>query len=74
MSSARARAGAARRASAQRFDVAAGELSRAATGADLLVVANAYELLAAAAAKLSDAVRLEDQAGHAPRSRSRRSA
>jgi hypothetical protein len=58
----------------QRFDAAAGELSGAATGTDLLAVAHAYELLAVAAAELSDAVTLEDQAGSSRRSRSRRSA
>jgi hypothetical protein len=58
----------------QRFDAAAGELSGAATGTDLLAVAHAYELLAVAAADLSDAVTLEDQAASSRRSRSRRSA
>jgi hypothetical protein len=58
----------------QRFDAAAGELSRAARGADLLAVAHAYELLAVVAAELSDAVTLEDRAESSRRSRRRRSA
>jgi hypothetical protein len=58
----------------RRFDAAAGELSRAATGTDLLAVAHGYELVAIAAAELADAVTLEDQAGSSRRSRSRRSA
>jgi hypothetical protein len=58
----------------QGFDAAAGELSRSATGTDLLAVAHAYDLLAVAAAELSDAVTLEDEPEAPRRSRSNRSA
>jgi hypothetical protein len=57
------------------FDAAVADLSRAATGTDLLDVARAYEDLAAAAADLAEAVEREDRAsGLLPRARARRSA
>jgi hypothetical protein len=57
------------------FDAAVAELNRAATGADLLEVATAYEALAAAAGDLVSAVEREDRAsGLLPRARARRSA
>jgi hypothetical protein len=57
------------------FDAAVAELNRAATGTDLIEVAQAYETLAAAAGELASAVEREDRAsGLLPRARARRSA
>jgi hypothetical protein len=56
----------------RRFDVAAAELSRVATGTDLLAVSDAYEQLADVAGQLAEA--LEERASRAPRQRGRRSA
>jgi hypothetical protein len=57
------------------FDAAVAELNRAATGTDLIEVAQAYEALAAAAGELASAVEREDRAsGLLPRARARRSA
>jgi len=54
----------------QRFDGAVSELSRAATGTDLLAVAAAYGALADAAGQLAVAVEREDRAsGLLPRAR-----
>jgi len=59
----------------RRFDAAVGDLSRAATGTDILAVADAYAQLAEAAGKLAEAVEHEDEAsGLMPRKRLRRSA
>jgi hypothetical protein len=58
-----------------RFDGAVAELDRAATGTDLLDVANAYAELADVAAELAVAVEEEDRgSGLLPRRRLRRSA
>jgi hypothetical protein len=57
------------------FDDAVAGLNRAATGTDLLEVADAYDSLAAAAGELAAAVELEDRAsGLLPKVRARRSA
>jgi hypothetical protein len=57
------------------FDGAVVELNRAATGTDLIEVANAYDALAEAAGALAEAVKREDRASVlVPRARSRRSA
>src|ERR1035441_10068584 len=57
------------------FDAAVAELNRAATGADLIEGAAAYDALAAAAGELASAVEREDRAsGLLPRTRVRRSA
>lgn len=54
----------------RRFDVVVSELNRAATGTDLLHVADAYEELADVAGKLATAVEAEDRvAGLLPRAR-----
>jgi hypothetical protein len=59
----------------RRFDAVVSELNRAATGADLLAVAVAYEELAEVAGELAVAVEREDRAsGVLPRARARRSA
>jgi hypothetical protein len=59
----------------RRFDGAVTEISRAATGTDLVEVARAYEELAEAAGALAEAVEREDRAsGLLPRARARRSA
>jgi hypothetical protein len=55
------------------FDAAVAELNRAATGTDLVEVATAYEVLAAAAGELASAVEGEDRASGLL-SRARRSA
>jgi len=58
-----------------RFDAAVAELDRAATGTDLLAVADAYEQLADVAGALAEAVEREDRAsGLLPRASMRRSA
>jgi hypothetical protein len=58
-----------------RFDGAVAELDRAATGTELLDVANAYDELADVAAELAVSVEEEDRAsGLLPRTRLRRSA
>jgi hypothetical protein len=55
----------------QRFDDAVIDLSRLATGQDMLAVADAYEQLAIAASALAQAVEEEDRAsGSLPRARS----
>jgi hypothetical protein len=46
----------------RRFDAAVAELNRAATGTDLIDVADAYEKLAEAAQLLAEAVNVEDRA------------
>jgi hypothetical protein len=46
----------------RRFDVAAADLSRVATGTDILAVADAYAELGDAAAALATAIRREDEA------------
>lgn len=57
------------------FDAAVAELNRAATGTDLIEVAQAYEALAASAGELASAVEREDRAsGLLPPARARRSA
>jgi len=54
----------------RRFDVAVSELNRAASGTDLLDVADAYEELADVAGELATAVENEDRAsGLLPRAR-----
>jgi hypothetical protein len=54
----------------QRFDGVVSELNRAATGTDLVAVANAYEELAEVAGELAVAVEREDRAsGLLPRAR-----
>ena len=54
----------------RRFDAAAADLSRAAAGADLLAVADAYAELGKAAGALAEAVECEDEAsGLLPRKR-----
>lgn len=59
----------------RRFDDAAAELSRVATGTDLVAVAHAYEKLADTASELAQAVEHEDKAsGVLARTRARRSA
>jgi len=59
----------------QHFDVAVGELNRAATGTNLAEVAAAYAQLGEAAAALAEQVEREDRAsGLLPRARRRRSA
>lgn len=59
----------------QRFDRAVADLSRIATGRDMLAVAGAYEELSEAAGELSQAVEREDRSsGLLPRARARRSA
>jgi hypothetical protein len=58
-----------------RFDGAVAELNRAATGTDLLEVANAYEQLGVIASELAQAVERSDRAsGLMPDRRMRRSA
>jgi hypothetical protein len=58
-----------------RFDGAVAELNRAATGTDLLAVADAYEQLARAAAELAEAVeQIDRKSGLRSRGRARRSA
>jgi len=58
-----------------RFDDAAGALSRAATGSDLRVVANAYDEVADVAAGLAAAVEQDDRSsGRLVQRRARRSA
>ncbi len=57
------------------FDGAVAELNRAATGTNLLDVAEAYDALAEAAGRLAAVVEREDRAsGQLPRVRARRSA
>jgi hypothetical protein len=57
------------------FDAAVAELNRVATGTDLVQVADAYDALATAAARLAEEVELADRAsGLLPRARARRSA
>jgi hypothetical protein len=56
------------------FDVAVSELNRAASGTDLLEVAEAYEGLAAAAAGLAEAVGREDRTSREGKRRRRRAA
>jgi hypothetical protein len=72
------RAGSARRGPHElwrHFDATAADLSRAAAGADILAVADAYAQLAAAAGELADAVGREDRAsGLLQHKRARRSA
>jgi hypothetical protein len=58
----------------RRFDGAVAELNRAATGTDLLDVADAYQVLAEVAGELAAAVEYEDQGGTRPARRTRRSA
>jgi hypothetical protein len=59
----------------RRFDAAAAKLSRAAAGADILAVADAYAQLAEAVGELAGAVEREDEAsGLLQRERARRSA
>jgi hypothetical protein len=59
----------------RRFDAAAADLSRAAAGTDILVVADAYAELGHAASELAEAVEREDQAsGLLQSTRARRSA
>jgi hypothetical protein len=56
----------------QRFDAAVAELSRAASGTDLLAVADAYEQLGDAASELAEAIEREDRAsGLLPRRQAR---
>ncbi len=57
----------------QRFDAAVAQLGTASEGEDMIEVADAYEALAAAAARLAQAIEREDRAG-TPRARARRSA
>jgi hypothetical protein len=57
----------------QRFDTAVAQLGAASEGEDMSAVADAYEALAAAAARLAQAIEREDHAG-SPRVRARRSA
>jgi hypothetical protein len=56
----------------RRFDGAVADLNRAATGTDLLEVADAYQALAEIAGELATAVDREDREGvRAPRRRAR---
>jgi hypothetical protein len=58
-----------------RFDAAVSELNRAASGSELIAVADAYEQLAAVAGELADAVEREDSSsGLLSPTRRRRSA
>jgi len=59
----------------QAFDGAVAELNRASTGSDLLAVAEAYDDLADAAARLAEAIERDDREnGLLPKGRVRRSA
>ena len=53
----------------RRFDAAAADLSRAATGSDILAVADAYAELSEAAGALAEAVEREDRVSGPLRSR-----
>jgi hypothetical protein len=58
----------------RRFDAAVAELNRAATGTDLIDVADAYEKLAEATQLLAEAVNVEDRASGLARGARKRSA
>ncbi len=57
----------------QRFDAAVAQLGAASEDEDMIAVADAYEALAAAAARLAQAIEREDRAS-SPRARARHSA